>query len=434
MDVASLVEALAGVDLPATVEAYDGSRAGPPDAPARIVVRSPTALRRLVASSPELALARAYAAGEIQIDGDIFAVVALQHLTKINLDRRTWAAAVHHAARGGLRPPGRLPGEARLHGRRHTPARDAAAIAFHYDLSTAFYKLVLGPSMTYSCAVWADPLVGLERAQEAKHELVCRKLGLQPGMRLLDVGCGWGTMVAHAARRHGVRATGITLSARQAEWASAEMARTGLADVVEIRHQDYRDVDDGPYDAICSIGMFEHVGLSRLRVYFERLHSLLRPGGRLLNHGISRPPYRRSRLARPGFMDRFVFPDGEPPEVGHVVSTMQEAGFEPRHLENLREHYALTLRAWVANLERSWDAAVAEAGLNRARIWRLYMAAAALNFEANRAQIHQVLAVRTDHGRSGLPLRPSFELTNESDQVSRENAGGIALAGRGAGT
>jgi cyclopropane-fatty-acyl-phospholipid synthase len=212
-------------------------------------------------------------------------------------------------------------------------------------------------------------------------------------------------MVMHAATQHGVSAVGVTISRKQAEWAEKAVADAGLSDRVEIRLQDYRDVEDGPYDAISSIGMFEHVGLAQLRTYFARLFALLRPEGRLLNHGISRPPGRRAPFARRSFIDRYVFPDGELHEVGSVVSTIQRCGFEVRHVESLREHYALTLRAWVGNLERSWDQAAAEVGIARARIWRLYMAGAALNFEAGRTQVHQVLAVRSDGGRVGMPLR-----------------------------
>jgi cyclopropane-fatty-acyl-phospholipid synthase len=253
----------------------------------------------------------------------------------------------------------------------------------------------------------------LEEAQAAKYEPICRKLVLREGSRLLDVGCGWGGMAMHAVREHGARAAGVTLSRAQAEWAQKAVAEAGLADRVEFRYQDYRDVVDGPFDAISSIGMFEHVGLKNLGVYFDRLFALLRPGGRLLNHGIARParPGRMrtpARIRRRGFIDRYVFPDGELHEVGAVVSRMQASGFEVRHVEGLREHYALTLRAWVGNLEGNWDACVAEAGEARARIWRLYMAASALNFEAGRTQIHQVLAVKNDAGISGPPARPRF--------------------------
>jgi len=217
--------------------------------------------------------------------------------------------------------------------------------------------------------------------------------------------------VMHAAQHHGVRAVGVTLSQRQAEWAQRAVRDAGLEDRVEIRIQDYRDVHDGPYDAISSIGMFEHVGAAKLDEYFATLLTLLRPGGRLLNHGISRPGGTRARprFARRGFIDRYVFPDGELHEVGSVVSRIQNSGFEARHVESLREHYALTLRAWVGNLEASWNRAVEEVGVARARVWRLYMAACAVNFEEGRNQIHQVLAVRDDGGASGFALRPDWE-------------------------
>ena len=314
------------------------------------------------------------------------------------------------------------PEEAHLHGLRHSKARDARAIAHHYDVSNDFYQIVLGPSMTYSCAVWPSPDVGLEAAQANKHELVSIKLGLEPGMRLLDVGCGWGGMVLHAAAQHGVRAVGITISERQADLARKRVADAGLTDLVEIRLQDYRDVDDGPYDAVSSIGMFEHVGLKQLHAYFGQLLDLLRPEGRLLNHAIGRPARRRDRApvhvpAAPWqkrtFIGRFVFPDGELHEVGTIVSAMQQDGFEVRHLESLREHYGLTLRAWVANLEGQWDEAVGLASEGRARVWRLYMAASAVGFEAGRIQVHQVLAVKAAGGSSGLALRPRFELPSD---------------------
>jgi cyclopropane-fatty-acyl-phospholipid synthase len=415
--VARALEAVLGPDLPIAVRAYDGSRLGPADAPATLLVRSPDVFRRLVTAPGELGLGRAYVAGELDVEGDVYAALVglRERVPDLRaIGARRWAHVLRLAgadvARRALRPLPVPPEEARIRGRRHSRARDAAAIAHHYDVSNDFYAMVLGPSMTYSCAVWASPDVTLEEAQAAKYELVCRKLGLEPGMRLLDVGCGWGGMAMHAAANHGVRAVGVTLSRRQAEWARKAVAEAGLADRVEIRREDYRDVREGPFDAISSIGMFEHVGLSQLAGYFGRLRALLRPGGRLLNHGISRPPNRgRTRFARGSFIDRYVFPDGELHEVGSVVSTIQRAGLEVRHVESLREHYALTLRAWVRNLERRWDDAVAEVGPGRARVWRLYMAASALNFEAGRTQVHQVLAVRLDDGRSRLPLGPRFE-------------------------
>jgi cyclopropane-fatty-acyl-phospholipid synthase len=399
---------LLGPELPVRIDAYDGSSIGPTDAATRLVVRSPDAIRYMVTAPGELGFARAYVAGELEVDGDIFDALALRdHLPDVKLGASQWLALARLVGTGGLRRPPVPPEEARLHGRRHSKERDAAAISYHYDVSNEFYRMVLGPSMTYSCAVWSSPDITLEDAQTAKYELICRKLGLRPGMRLLDVGCGWGGMVMHAARHYGVEAVGVTLSRNQAEYATRAVKDSGLRNV-EVRVQDYRDVS-GRFDAISSIGMFEHVGLARLGEYFTRLYELLEPCARLLNHGISRPAGKhKSRFQRRGFIDRYVFPDGELHEVGSVVSRMQQSGFEVRHVESLREHYALTLRQWVRNLEANWDDAVASAGAARARVWRLYMAGAALGFEDGGTQIHQVLATRTDHGRSGMPYRPDW--------------------------
>jgi cyclopropane-fatty-acyl-phospholipid synthase len=372
-----------------------------------VVLRSPEALRRIVTAPGELGFARAYVAGDLDIEGDVYeALELLERRRPLSRLVPGLLPVVLDLGLDALRPLPAPPEEARLRGRRHSKVRDAAAIAHHYDVSNRFYRLVLGPSLTYSCAVFADPAATLEEAQEAKHELVACKLGLGEGMRLLDVGCGWGSMLIHAAERHGVTGVGITNSRRQAKLARERVRAAGLADRVEIRLADYRDVDDGPYDAISSIGMVEHVGHAQLDVYFARLRALLRPEGRLLNHGIGRPPRRRRLLPRRTFVNRYVFPDGELQEVGAVASRMQAAGLELRHLESLREHYARTLRHWVRNLESSWDEAVAEVGIARARIWRLYMAGSALGFEAGRLQVHQLLAVRPDHGASGMPLRP----------------------------
>jgi len=422
MKLADVFGALFGRDLPVRIECFDGSAIGPEDAQATVEITSHRVLQRVATAPGELGFARAYVAGELDVRGNLlFALAELRkRVGQVRLTPGQWLTVLRAVGPAALRPLAPPSEEVRLRGRRHSKARDAAAISHHYDVSNAFYRLVLGPSMTYSCAVWPSTDATLEQAQEAKYELICRKLALRPGMRLLDVGCGWGGMVMHAAREHGVSAVGVTISRNQADWAEKVVAEAGLSDRVEIRFQDYRDVHDGPFDAISSIGMFEHVGLAQLRTYFDRMYALLRPEGRLLNHGISRPPAKRARFARRSFIDRYVFPDGELLEVGSVVSAIQRSGFEVRHVESLREHYALALRAWVANLEHHWDEAVAEAGLARARIWRLYMAGAALNFEAGRTQVYQVLAVRSDRARSGLPLRPDWESQPSTDAVHVE--------------
>ncbi|NUS17502.1 MAG: methyltransferase domain-containing protein, partial [Streptomyces sp.] len=303
-------------------------------------------------------------------------------------------------------PPVPPPEEVRARsGAAHTRHRDRSAVSHHYDVGNDFYALVLGPSMVYSCAVWPDEGTTLEQAQAAKLDLVCRKLDLREGQRLLDVGCGWGSMVLHAAGRYGVRATGITLSVEQAAFARRRVAEAGLAGRVEIRVQDYRDVTDGPYDAVSSIGMAEHVGSERYLEYARALHGLLRPGGRLLNHQIGRRPLRdESAYHVDEFIDRYVFPDGELAPIGATVSRLEEAGFEVRDVEALREHYGRTLRAWVANLEARWKQAVGLTSPGRARVWHLYMAASAVSFERNRIGVNQVLAVRTrDGGASDMP-------------------------------
>ena len=274
-----------------------------------------------------------------------------------------------------LPPP---PQEARLTGWRHSLRRDQQAISHHYDVGNDFYRLVLGPSMTYSCARFVDDATSLDDAQAAKHDLVARKLGLdqREGMRLLDVGCGWGSMAIHAATHYRASVVGITISREQVESARKRVSEAGVGDLVEIRMQDYRQLGDERFDAISSIGMAEHVGAKRLDEYFSILHRALVPTGRLLNHAIS--SVGGSRMGRRSFVGRYVFPDGELIDVGASVLAMERAGFEVRDVESLREHYAKTLRAWVANLEANWDAAVAAADVARARIWRLYMAGSAV--------------------------------------------------------
>ncbi|MFH9430737.1 class I SAM-dependent methyltransferase [Streptomyces sp. NPDC017615] len=419
----SVAEQLLGVPLPVRIRAWDGSQAGPPGAPV-IVVRNRRALRRMLFKPGELGLARAWVSGDLDIEGDLYtalgAVAALLWEHDDDADGRSLARAVRDpATRAAVRELIRLVGpplppappreEVRRRRHLHTRRTDKRAISHHYDVGNDFYGLVLGPSMVYSCAYWEAPGTGasLETAQRDKLELVCRKLGLKPGQRLLDVGCGWGSMAIHAAREHGVSAVGITLSQEQAALARKRVADEGLTDRVEIRVQDYRDVRDGPYDAISSIGMAEHVGADRYLDYARDLYDLLKPGGRLLNHQIARRPQRdETAYEVDAFIDSYVFPDGELAPVGTTVTMLERAGFEVRDVESLREHYAGTLRAWVTNLEGSWERAMRLAGPGRARVWRLYMAASALAFERNQIGVNQVLALRTpDSGASGLPAR-----------------------------
>jgi cyclopropane-fatty-acyl-phospholipid synthase len=281
-------------------------------------------------------------------------------------------------------------------------------------VSNRFYEWILGPTMAYTCAVYPHADASLEEAQEEKVDLVCRKLDLRPGQRLLDVGCGWGTMVVHAATNYGVRAIGVTLSRQQAEHGQKWLAQLGLSDVAEIRHDDYRNVAESGFDAISSIGLTEHIGAKNLAGYARFLAGKLRPQGRLLNHCITRTVTWAPARTR-GFINRYVFPDGELEAVGTIVSALQDNGLEVRHEENFREHYARTLAAWSANLDAHWDSAVAEVGERRARAWRLYLAASRLGFVQRRIELHQVLAVRTEGGVSGMP----FERLEFARRVSR---------------
>ncbi|WP_405886750.1 cyclopropane-fatty-acyl-phospholipid synthase family protein [Streptomyces longwoodensis] len=416
-----LLEQLLGAPLPLRIHAWDGSQAGPPDAPA-LVVRNRRALRRLLFKPGELGLARAWVAGDLDVEGDLY--TALGRLSGLIWERGEDAPTlarslrdpqVRSAVRGLFRlagpplPPTPPVEEVRRTRHLHTRRTDRRAISHHYDVGNDFYELVLGPSMVYSCAYWPapEPEGTLEQAQYDKLELVSRKLALTPGQRLLDVGCGWGSMAIHAAREHGVGVVGITLSQEQAAYARKRVADEGLTDRVEIRVQDYRDVTDGPFDAISSIGMAEHVGADRYLEYARDLHALLEPGGRLLNHQIARRPQRdESTYEVDEFIDAYVFPDGELAPVGTTVTQLERAGFEVRDVEAIREHYALTLRRWVTNLEADWKRAVELAGYGRARVWRLYMAASALAFERNQIGVNQVLAVKTPQsGTSGMPLR-----------------------------
>jgi cyclopropane-fatty-acyl-phospholipid synthase len=409
MRLAEIIERAVGRDAPLEFTGYDGSRSGDRDAPVRIDIKSPLAMSHLASAPGELGLARAYISGSLDIVGDMYtALASMAASTLETIPAKVRAEMALRLGASRLWWPVRRPAvESRLRGRRHSKARDQAAIAHHYDVSNRFYEWVLGPSMAYTCAVYPTEDASLEEAQWTKHDLVARKLGLKEGQRLLDVGCGWGGMVMHAARHYGVRALGVTLSRKQAEWGQKKIAEAGLSELAEIRHLDYRDVAESGFDAVSSIGLTEHIGRSALPGYVRSLHEKLRPGGRLLNHCITRPDNsQRARVG--GFFDRYVFPDGELLGPGHIVSAIHDNGFEVRHEENLREHYAKTLTGWCTNLDEHWADAVREVGEDRARVWRLYMAGSRLGFERNNIQLHQVLAVKLNGVDAEMPLRPDW--------------------------
>ncbi|MFZ0173174.1 MAG: cyclopropane-fatty-acyl-phospholipid synthase family protein [Acidimicrobiales bacterium] len=401
--IAPLLKRLFPRGLPVRFVFWDGSALGPRTGPGRVMLHSPKAISRLIWAPGELGVARAFVAGDLDTEGNAFEILRLLHQAA-NRDLSGGfgliGAALYAAGRlGTLRPPPAPPAEeSHVRGRRHSRNRDRQAVTHHYDVGNDFYRLVLGPTMTYSCARFSSQDASLDEAQTAKHELVSRKLGLRElagrsghPPRLLDVGCGWGSMALHAATEHGAHVVGVTLSPAQAELARRRIGEAGLDGAVEIRIQDYRDLQGETFDAISSIGMFEHVGRRRMAEYFTTLAGLLRPGGRLLNHAIS--SIGGSKMSRRSFVGRYVFPDGELIDVADVVREMERAGFEVRDVESLREHYSATLHAWVGNLEEHWEQAVALVGTARARIWWLYMAASANGFDDGGLSIHQVLGV-----------------------------------------
>jgi cyclopropane-fatty-acyl-phospholipid synthase len=382
-------------ERPFSVELWDGTRiAATNGAGPTFRVRSPKAVAHALRAPGQLGLGRAYVSGEIEVD-DLDAVLALLGSWQPPpVDRPARARLALAAARAsGLQLPPRVPAsELKPRGRRHSSERDARAVRHHYDLPVEFFALFLDDSMTYSCGLFSRGATTLEEAQEAKLELVCKKLGLRPGERVLDVGCGWGSFPIHAAARHDVEVLGITLSAPQAERARQRVAELGLSERVEIRVADYRELDERPFDAIASIGMVEHVGANKIDLYADRLAALLRPGGRLLNHGIAR--LRHGEPEAGPFSERYVFPDAAPLHLSRILSAVERAGLETRHLEGLREDYATTLSHWIARFDERLDDAVRLAGPERARVWRLYLRAARNGFQTGFTSVYQVLAER----------------------------------------
>ena len=421
LTLAEILEVFTGNELPLKFTAYDGSSAGPDDAELGLELRSPRGTTYLATAPGDLGMARAYVSGDLEMKGvhlgDPYEL--LRALSK-DLDfkrprARVLAQIVRSIGLERLKPIAPPPQEALpkwrrvAEGLRHSKSRDADAIHHHYDVSNAFYERVLGPSMTYTCACYPTADATLEQAQDNKYRLVFEKLRLKAGDRLLDVGCGWGGMVRYAARR-GVHVIGVTLSAEQAAWAQKTIADEGLSEFAEVRHGDYRDIPETRFDAVSSIGLTEHIGVANYPAYFRFLQSKMRTGALLLNHCITRPD-NHSGAGAGGFIDRYVFPDGELTGSGRIIAEAQNVGLEVVHEENLRNHYALTLRDWCRNLVDHWDEAVAEVGLPTAKVWGLYMAGSRLGFENNVVQLHQVLAVKLDGRGSdgGLPLRPWWD-------------------------
>jgi cyclopropane-fatty-acyl-phospholipid synthase len=378
--------------------------------------RTPAAVVSLVLGRDPLRLADAYFREQVDIEGDLFAALALKdHLSRIKLPLRerfgvSWLALKLHSLNRRLGGPAPDAGERALAYRRPARAdpRDAnrAAIQFHYDVSNDFYRLWLDRSMVYSCGYFERADAGLDEAQQAKLEHICRKLRLQRGERFLDIGCGWGALVIHAAQHHGVQAHGITLSRNQLELARARIAAAGLEDRVTVELRDYRELEpDARYDKVASVGMFEHVGLANLPVYFDTVRRVLAPGGWFLNHGITHEHSGWNHNVSTEFINRYVFPEAQLDAVSNIQRVMEDARFEITDVEGLRPHYALTLRAWVARLERRHARALEYVSETTYRVWRLYMAACALEFESGNLGIYQILArKRGDESHAALPL------------------------------
>jgi cyclopropane-fatty-acyl-phospholipid synthase len=403
LEIIDLLSSL-GADPPA-FRLWDGRTVGPSDARVTVVLRHPGALRALLLPPRDLTAGEAYVYDDVDVEGDIFSLLEYGSGLFDGSRKRSYALKLFRLARALPKQYNRQnPDRPFTPGRLHSLRRDRSDIHYHYDVGNDFYRLFLDEAMVYSSGAFLDPNESLGAAQQRKLDLVCRKLELRKGMRFLDIGAGWGALVTHAARAYGVEAVGITLSSQQAAYARDSVSRLGLTDQVTILEQDYRKVR-GSFDAIASVGMFEHVGRSKMKTYFGRLRSLLTDGGAVLNHGIgTRERSRRRR--RPTFVSTYVFPDGELLTVDEVVGVAERAGFEVRDMESLRTSYALTLRRWVANLEKNKQAAIEAADDRTYRIWRTFMAGSALSFEHARISVYQLLladpARPWTYGRSSL--------------------------------
>jgi cyclopropane-fatty-acyl-phospholipid synthase len=381
---------------PFAIRFWDGSDVRATESPApTFTFRSPRALAHVLRAPGELGLGRAYVAGLIEVD-DLDAALRIVDTFEppaLSIRRQARLGLAVIRACGLELPPRRPAAELRLRGERHSLSRDRRAVRYHYNVGNDFFALFLDRTMTYSCAVFSRGASTLEEAQETKLELVCTKLGLKPGERVLDVGCGWGSFAIHAATRHGVSVLGVTLSEPQAELAQVRAREAGVGDLVEIRVADYRELTGEPFDAIASIGMVEHVGEERIDLYASRLAMLLRGGGRLLNHGIAKLKDFDAADEGP-FSERFVFPDGVPLPLSRIELALERAGLVTTHVEGFADDYAETLRHWTRRYEEHYDDAVRLAGVERSRVWRLYLRAARLGFETGWASIYQVLAHR----------------------------------------
>jgi len=417
-----LAEALrpfVGGDLPVRLQAWDGSVAGPADAPL-VELRTPDVVRRLLRHPGELGAAQAYVTGELDVPGDLAA--ALTHAFAVARERglggrpspSALVGAIRAAAGLGVlnpkhlgRPPDPPVSQARIRGRLHSPLRDRRAIAHHYDLSNDFYRMLLDPTMAYSCGYWTstDPAYTLADAQLDKLDLVCRKLGLEPGMRLLDVGCGWGSLSLHAAEHFGAQVTGVTIAAEQKRLIDERIAERGLGDRVEIRLQDYREVPERDhFEAVGSLEMGEHVGEGNYPAYVDVLRRSVRPGGRVLVQQMSRP---RGRWPGGGpFIESFIAPDMHMRPVGETVAYLERGGLEVRDVHALREHYVWTVQAWLDRFEADLPGFVDLVGEEVTRVWRLYLVGGMLSFRDGRMGVDQMLCVRPGSAHTVPPVRP----------------------------